>query len=75
MSPAAPPPVALLFLRGRDADGRIRRLVTERRTLRRLEDENGANAPARAAVTFSAPPEAANLFRLAIDAGDVILGR
>ncbi len=32
--PAAPPPVALLFLRGRDADGRIQRLVTARRALR-----------------------------------------
>ena len=34
VAPAAPPLVALLFLRGRDADGRIQRLVTGRRTLR-----------------------------------------
>jgi hypothetical protein len=37
-------------------------------TLRRLEDELGARDTAREVITFSAPPEAANVFFLALEA-------
>ena len=37
-------------------------------TLRRLEDELGARDTARDAITFTAPPEAANVFLLALEA-------
>ena len=53
-SPPAQQPDAIVFAQGV--------------TLRRLEDELGVRDTARDVITFTAPPEAANVFLLALEA-------
>ncbi|MCC6642324.1 MAG: hypothetical protein IT386_14280, partial [Deltaproteobacteria bacterium] len=48
-------------------------VFTQGVTLRRLEDELGARDTARDAIRFTAPPEAANVFLVALEAARLYL--